>query len=358
MSDRTGLSNKSSAPTRTFAAIVSLIPGIALCTVVTLVAVALQSWQEAMVGHPYVEAIVISILLGTAIRTIWQPGPRWRGGIAFSAKQLLEVAVALLGASITFAAIAASGLVLLGAIVATVVLTIAASYGISRALGLSTRLSILIACGNSICGNSAIAAVAPVIGANSDDVASSIAFTAVLGVVVVLGLPLLVPLFMLTETKYGILAGMTVYAVPQVLAATVPVSLVSTQIGTLVKLVRVMMLGPVVACIAVLARNFRNDQSASSTQGKRSVFKAVPWFVAAFFAMAALRSLSLIPDNAISPLQKTASLLTVLSMAALGLGVDLRVISQVGGRVTAAVTLSLVFLLVVSLCLIHYVIPT
>ena len=55
-------------------------------------------------------------------------------------------------------------------------------------------MSVLIACGNSICGNSAIAAVAPVIGADSDDVASSISFTAVLGVIVVLGLPLLVPL--------------------------------------------------------------------------------------------------------------------------------------------------------------------
>jgi len=133
--------------------------------------------------------------------------------------------------------------------------------------------------------------------------------------------------------------------------------LLSTQVGTLVKLVRVMMLGPVVACIAIFARSFRADQPASAP-GKHNVFKAVPWFIAVFFALAALRSLSLIPDSAISPLQKAASLLTVLSMAALGLGVDLRVISQVGGRVTAAVTLSLAFLLIVSFCLIRYVIPT
>ena len=57
-------------------------------------------------------------------------------------------------------------------------------------LGLPTKLSILIACGNSICGNSAIAAVAPVIGADGDDIASSISFTAILGVLMVLGLPL------------------------------------------------------------------------------------------------------------------------------------------------------------------------
>lgn len=357
MSDQIDLSGKSGLQTRVLSATASRIPGVAVCALVTLVAVALQALLESAVGHPYIEAIVIAILLGTAIRTIWKPSRRWHVGIAFSAKQLLEVAVALLGASITFAAIAASGPILLGAIVATVVLTIAVSYGISRGLGLSNRLSILIACGNSICGNSAIAAVAPVIGANSDEVASSIAFTAVLGVVVVLGLPLLVPLLVLSETQYGILAGMTVYAVPQVLAATVPVSVLSTQFGTLVKLVRVMMLGPVVACIALFARNLRGDQPANAP-GKYNIFQAMPWFIMVFFTLATLRSLSLIPDSAIAPLQKVASLLTVLSMAALGLGVDLRVIGQVGGRVTAAVVLSLVFLLVVSLCLIRYVIPS
>ena len=172
----------------------------------------------------------------------------------------------------------------------------------------------------------------------------------------VLGLPLLIPLLHLSETQYGILAGMTVYAVPQVLAATMPAGLVSTQIGTLVKLIRVMMLGPVVACIAVSARGLRGDRSSGIAE-PNSFFKTVPWFIVAFFVLAALRSLSLLPAAAVFPLQKTASILTVMSMAALGLGVDLRVISRLGGRVTAAVTLSLLFLLAVSLCLVRYIAP-
>ena len=330
--------------------------GMALCALVTLAAVTIQALEETLVGHPYVEAIVVAILLGTAIRTLWEPGGRWRAGIAFSAKQVLEVAVALLGASLSIAAITASGPVLLVAIVTVVVLSLAVSFGISRSLGLPVRLSILIACGNSICGNSAIAAVAPVIGASTDDVASSISFTAVLGVIVVLGLPLLIPLLHLSETQYGVLAGMTVYAVPQVLAATVPAGLVSTQIGTLVKLIRVMMLGPVVACIAVFARSLRGDRSSGVFE-PNSFFKTVPWFIVGFFALATLRSLSLVPDGAVFPLQKIASILTIMSMAALGLGVDLRVIGRVGGKVTAAVTLSLLFLLVVSLCLVRYIAP-
>jgi uncharacterized integral membrane protein (TIGR00698 family) len=333
--------------------IARLIPGALLCALVTLVAVAIQAAEEATFGHPYVEAIVIAILLGTAVRTLWEPGGHFQSGIAFSAKQLLEVAVALLGTSITYAAVAASGLTLLGAIVIVVVLTLAASFAISRALGLSVRLSILIASGNSICGNSAIAAVAPVIGASTDEIVSSISFTAVLGVVVVLGLPLLIPLLLLSETQYGILAGMTVYAVPQVLAATIPAGLVSTQIGTLVKLVRVMMLGPLVAAIAIFARGLRNDRQVAS--GGIDFFKVVPWFIIMFFVFAGLRSLSLIPATAVGPMQTTARVLTVLSMAALGLGVDVRVIGSVGGKVISAVMFSLLFLLALSLCVVRYV---
>ena len=326
--------------------------GVALCALVTLLALAIQTFEEVLIGHPYVEAIVIAILLGTGIRTFWQPPRRWQPGIAFTAKQLLEVAVALLGASLSLAAIAASGLVLLVAIVTIVVLALGVSFGISRSLGLPVRLSILVACGNSICGNSAIAAVAPVIGASSDEIASSIAFTAVLGVIVVLALPLLIPVLHLSETQYGILAGMTVYAVPQVLAATVPAGLVSTQIGTLVKLVRVMMLGPVVACIALSARGLRGGRSSYS--GTNRFFETVPWFIIGFFLLAGLRSLALMPDTVVLPLQRAASILTIMSMAALGLGVDLRVIGTVGGKVTTAVTLSLLFILALSLCFVCF----
>jgi uncharacterized integral membrane protein (TIGR00698 family) len=288
-----------------------------------------------------------------AIRTAWQPSARWRAGIAFSAKQILEVAVTLLGASISLAAIAASGAALLTAIVVTVAIMLAATYAIGRLLGLSVRLSILIAAGNSVCGNSAIAAVAPVIGADGDEIASSISFTAILGVVIVLGLPLLIPLLNLTPTRYGVLAGLTVYAVPQVLAATIPAGLLSTQIGTLVKLVRVLTLGPIVLGFSLFGRHVRRSAQTGVAPGGFRFFQMVPWFIIGFMLMATLRSLQLIPNEWVTPLLKTASFLTVISMAALGLGVDVRVIGKVGGRVTAAVTLSLLLLLLISLGIVH-----
>jgi len=260
----------------------------------------------------------------------------------------------LLGASMSFAMIAASGPLLLGVVVLAVIVTLAASFAASRMFGLPLKLSILIACGNSICGNSAIATIAPVVGADADDVISSISFTAILGVAMVLGLPLLIPLLHLSANQYGILAGLTVYAVPQVLAATVPAGLASTQVGTLVKLVRVLMLGPVVVGLSLLASRWEDGSEKKAINRRFNLFKFVPWFILGFLALACLRSFNLVPSDLSDPMRMITVFLTVVSMAALGLGVDMRMLGKIGGRATAAVTLSLVFLLGISIGLIHF----
>jgi len=328
--------------------IAQLAPGVVLCAALSLAAMGLQAIEEHSTGRPYLEALVLAILLGTLLRTVWTPGPRWTPGIGFSARTLLEIAVMLLGASISFQAVLQAGLGLILGIAVVVAVAIGASYGLCRWLGLPKRMAILVACGNSICGNSAIAAVAPVIGARPEDVASSIAFTAVLGVVVVLTLPLLAPALDLTLTQYGVLAGLTVYAVPQVLAATMPVGIVSAQIGTLVKLVRVLMLGPVVILLSILA-----GRASPAAKPGLSLNRLVPWFIVGFLGLAMLRSLGLIPDRVLQAVLPAATLLTVISMAALGLGVDLKILGRVGGRVTLAVTLSLLVLIGISLGLIR-----
>ena len=192
---------------------VKILPGVLLCIGVTAIATVLERAEALLAGRAWLEALVLAILVGTAIRTAWTPGRRWAAGIGFSAKMLLEIAVVLLGASVSARTVLAAGPGLLLGIAVVVVIAIGASYGIGRLLGLPHRMATLVACGNSICGNSAIAAVAPVIGADGEDVAASIAFTAVLGVVVVLTLPFTVPLLHLSVLQYGALAGLTVYAV-------------------------------------------------------------------------------------------------------------------------------------------------
>jgi uncharacterized integral membrane protein (TIGR00698 family) len=329
-----------------------LAPGVLLCALITLISYGLAYWEASVFGYAYVEALVFAIVLGIVVRSNWTPGRRWSAGIAFSGKMLLEIAVVLLGASMSMAAIMASGPTLLVSILLLVTFAIIASYTIGRALGLSQRLSILIACGNSICGNSAIVAVAPVIGADAKEITSSIAFTAVLGVILVLSLPLLVPILEMTNTQYGVLAGLTVYAVPQVLAATLPVSTVSAQLGTLVKLVRVLMLAPVVIFFSIIRPRLEGG-GEPALKNRPGLLRLVPWFIVGFLLLAAARSLGVIPTVAHEPILTAAKILTVISMAALGLGVDIRVVAKVGVRVTSAVVLSLVVLIAIAFGLIH-----
>lgn len=331
-----------------------LLPGTALCAGITAAAMLLQTVEQAALGRPYLESIVLAILLGTAVRSLWSPGPAWTRGIDFSAKTVLEIAVALLGASISVQVILQNGLGLFFGVAAVVATSIAASYVVGRGFGLTHRLSLLVACGNSICGNSAIAAVAPVIDADADDIASSIAFTAILGVVVVLGLPLLMPLLRLSPTQYGVLAGLTVYAVPQVLAATFPIGLLSAQTGTLVKLMRVLMLGPVVLLLSLGAG--RSQRAAGVIPAGRFRFRPsrfVPWFILGFIALAGLRSFGLVPSLALGPITQVANLFTVVAMAGLGLSVDVRLLGRVGGRVTAAAAVAILVLGGISFGLIH-----
>jgi len=293
-----------------------------------------------------------------AVRSLRTPPPRFVAGVDLAAKEVLEVAIVLLGASVDLPLLLRAGPALAIGIVLLVVLGLGLSYTIGRAFGLPRPLAILVACGNSICGNSAIAAVAPVIRAHRDEVASAIAFTAILGVVVVVGLPLLVRPLALSDYQYGVMAGLTVYAVPQVLAAAFPVSALSGQVGTLVKLVRVLMLGPVVLFFTLthrepLATADSNAFGVRSTRRTFSLARALPWFIVGFLAMAALRSAGMMPAHVAGTLKAISTWLTVVAMAGLGLGVDLKAIRSVGTPVILTVTASLAALIGLSFGLIR-----
>jgi uncharacterized integral membrane protein (TIGR00698 family) len=328
--------------------ILDIFPGLALAIGIALAASAAERLEQALFGALYVDGLVLAIIAGTLINTTVGLQPRFIRGVHFASKTVLELAIVLLGGTISAGALAASGLGMVAAVIVVVTLALTASYCIARALGLDERMATLVACGNSICGNSAIMAAAPVIHAPAEDVAASIAFTAALGILVVLFLPMAFSAFGLSEWQYGVVAGLSVYAVPQVLAATVPVGVMSTQIGTLVKLMRVLMLGPVVLFIGL--------RYGRKGQAPLSLSLLVPWFIIGFLLMMAARSLNLLPTITLAPLRDASSQLTLVSMAALGLSVDLRTVLSSGGRVLAAGFISilvLVLLAIATACLLH-----
>ena len=318
-----------------------LVPGLSLCLIVAGAAYGGTAVLHLAFGAASVEPLVLAILIGITVKSVIGTHRSQEPGIEFGAKTLLEVAIVLLGATVNLAAIGGAGVAVIAVVLAIVVGSIAAGFVIGRLMGLSTRLSLLIACGNSICGNSAIVAVAPVIDARKEEVAAALAFTAVLGIAIVVGLPLAQAYLGLSIPQYGAMAGLTVYAVPQVIAAAAPGGLVAMQAGTLVKLLRVLMLGPVILVLGFLERR------RSGAPSRRSAV-LLPWFIVGFVLLATIRSLGLVPESVQGIPPVLASGLTVVAMAGLGLSVDIRAIAAAGGRVVVAASLSLAVLLGVS----------
>lgn len=320
------------------------VPGLALALGVSVLAWGGEQVFVKFAGRALLEAIVLAILFGTVVRALFVRQPaRYERGAAVASGFLLECSIVLLGAGSDLRALVAAGPALLAGVIVIVGVTLVVGTYIGQWAGLPRTHALLVSVGNAICGNSAISAAAPVVGAKRDEVASAIAFTAVLGVAVIVGLPFLIPLLHLSDTQYGVVAGLTVYAVPQVIAAAYPVSVAAGQAATLVKLMRVLLLGPVVLVLSL------TEHHAAHMKW----WRAVPWYIIGFAITAALRTLDVIPDNAGDLVRDGARALTVIAMAGLGLAVDLQAVRRVGHRVGVTVLVSLVLMLTLSLTLVR-----
>jgi uncharacterized membrane protein YadS len=123
------------------------------------------------------------------------------------------------------------------------------------------------------------------------------------------------------------------------------VSALSGDVATLVKLVRVLMLGPVVLFFAVRSRGASGRAPSFAT--------LVPWFIVGFLLLATLRAVGVVPTTWVAPTRTVSMYLTVLAMAALGLSADVRSVAKAGTRVVVAVSLSLLVLIALGIGIIH-----
>jgi uncharacterized integral membrane protein (TIGR00698 family) len=322
-------------------------PGLALSAAVAAGAWVLVELEKVAIDDAVVDALVVAIIAGVLLRNLVALPSNVDAGAKYASKQILEASVFLLGASVDVGQIVEAGLTLFLLITFSVIggLTFTWLFG-HFVMGLGSRLSVLVGVGNSICGNSAVAAVAPAIRATPDEVAAAIGISAIMGVGQILLLPLMVPGFDLTHYQYGIIAGISVYAVPQVVAASFAVSNLSGQVATLVKLVRVLFLGPMIIVLGLLHRD-SSDEAPHQTLWEQ-VKLYIPWFVAGFLLLAALRSFDIIGADLGDDAKTWSKFLFVIAMVGLGLGVDLKKVGAVGPKVAVTVLAAMSFMIVVG----------
>src|SRR6185437_12475607 len=124
--------------------LLALLPGILLAVVVSLVSLAIANVEERVFGHAIIEGLVVAILVGMIVRTLWMPPATMNPGVSFTAKQVLEVAIFLLGASVDLPLLLRAGPSLAIGIVLLVILGICGSYSIGRMMGLPHKLAVLV----------------------------------------------------------------------------------------------------------------------------------------------------------------------------------------------------------------------
>lgn len=318
-----------------------VVPGLAASGGVALVGWAVARGLHARVAWAP-DAVVLALLLGMILRAMRPLPAPLLPGVGVMGTQVLEAAIMLLGLTTDLRRFASAGTPLVLSTVAVTAAALGIGRMIGRRVGLSSRHALLVASGNAICGNSAIVAVGRVIGASAPEVASSIASTALLSIALVLALPVIGTAAGFSDVAVGALAGMTVYAMPQVLAATFPVGGAATEIGTMVKLVRVMCLIPWLMWLG------RRAGSAATGTGD-ALRRVLPGYLLVFLAGAAVRTMGLVPPVLAGWTQVGAHALTVGAMAAVGLSVEPASLRDAGPRTTMVALGSMVVLVALAL---------
>ncbi|MDN5770448.1 MAG: putative sulfate exporter family transporter, partial [Microlunatus sp.] len=315
-----------------------LLPGVAFAAAGTAVAFAVN------LVVPFLSPLTAGVLLGVVLANLgWVP-TQVRPGLAVSTRRLLRAGVVFLGLQLSLVELAGLGVPLLVVVVVTVVFGFLATRWIGVRLGVSRNLSLLTASGFSICGASAIAAMEGASDADEDEVATAIALVTIFGTIAMFGWPLLQPLLGLGDEAYGAWSGASVHEVAQVVAAASPAGAAALATAVVVKLARVIMLAPLVAVVAYLAR--RRSHAERDPSGRRPPL--VPLFVLGFLAMVVLRTTGVVPQNVLDVTKILTTALLAAALFGLGTGVRVRVLLSTGPRALALGAISTVVLAAVA----------
>ncbi|WP_149547705.1 YeiH family protein [Streptomyces marokkonensis] len=280
---------------------------------------------------PGVPMLTAAVVLGVAaahlprlravVRTTARPG------LSFAGKRLMRAGIVLLGLRLAFDDVRALGWATVLMVLGVVTVTLLGTWWLGRRLGLPGDQPLLIAAGYAVCGASAIGAVGEARGSDERDAATSVALVTLCGTLAIAVLPLLQGVLGLSDAEFGRWAGASVHDVGQVVATAQTAGGAALGEAVLVKLMRVALLAPIVAAVALGVRRGRGRGAGAAR------VPLVPLFVVGFLAAVALRSTGLLPAPALDAAHAAQELLLAAALFGLGSAVDLRTLTRTGTRV-------------------------
>ncbi|MBN3702385.1 YeiH family putative sulfate export transporter [Francisella tularensis subsp. holarctica] len=285
-----------------------------------------------------ISPLIIGIVLGMALTHT--PASKiihkWKEGVIFSAKKILRFAIIFYGFNLTFQLIASVGLARLSVSVIMLVSTLILGIVLgTKIFGLDRDSSILVAAGSAVCGAAAVLATEGTLKSEPYKAAMAVGTVVLFGTAAMFLYPILMKAGLLghmTDAQYGIFAGGSIHEVAQVVAAGSGVSAHAEEVAVTVKMIRVMMLAPMLIVIGIwIAKSATTVTGANSSKPEKgSIKKIIPWFAIGFIIVAGFNSLDLLPVATVNSIRVADQFLLAMAMTALGLETHVSKFFQAG----------------------------
>jgi len=301
--------------------LINKLPGIALSALI-----AIPAW---LIGRafPIIGSPVLGILFGMLL-AFWKRPAFFNDGISYTSKKLLQYSIILLGFEMNLFQVFKVGSQTLVLMLFTLTAAFITAFVAGKALHLNGNTKTLIGVGSAICGGSAIAATAPVIHADEEEVAHSISTIFLFNVIAAFLFPFLGHALGMSDQSFGLWAGTAVNDTSSVVAAGYSFSNAAGNLAVIVKLTRTLMIVPVTLVLAV----YTSRKDAGNKNGKYNIVKIFPWFVLGFVAASVINTFLPMPSGMTGFLSQAGKFVIVMAMASIGLNTNLVKLVKSGGK--------------------------
>ena len=308
-------------------------PGVLVCFMI-----AFPCWLLGKV-FPLVGGPVFAILAGMLITLVYRSKENTQAGIAYTSKKVLQYAVILLGFGLNLSEIAKVGAASLPIILSTISTSLLVSFLLYKLMKMPANISTLIGVGSSICGGSAIAATAPVIGADDEEIAQSISVIFLFNIIAALIFPTLGVALGLSNEGFGLFAGTAVNDTSSVTATAsawdgMHPGANTLDHATIVKLTRTLAIIPITLVLAIW-RTAQTKRSGGSQENNFSVKKVFPFFILFFILASMITTVATsagVSTALFHPFKELSKFFIIMAMAAIGLNTDFVKLIRTGGK--------------------------
>lgn len=330
--------------------------GILLCLAIAIPACVLGKFFP-LIGGP-----VFAILMGMIISLFYKNKGKAQLGITYTSKKILEYAVILLGFGLNLSQVAQVGLKSLPIIISTIATSLIVAFLLHKLMKMPTNISTLIGVGSSICGGSAIAATAPVIEAEDEEISQSIAVIFLFNILAALIFPSLGSMLGLSNEGFGLFAGTAVNDTSSVTATATAwdgmhVGANTLDFATIVKLTRTLAIIPITLVLAFMQMAKKKKQAGTVEAESTFNFKKIfPFFIVFFLLASVITTVCVsfgIDATVFSPMKDLSKFFIIMAMTAIGLNTDIVKMIKSGGKAIIMGLCCWVSISIVSLAMQH-----